>query len=316
MATAEITSTNVAEVRDTIDNARHKLLEIRSMRPRPLRDDKIITSWNGLMIGAFARASRILKEPMYLSAATRAAAFISRVLYDKEKNTLCRRYREGEAKFEAQLDDYAFFIQGLIDLYEAGFDVEWLKPALRLHGTQVATFWDASEGGFFDFSGKDKTILLRTREAYDGAEPSGNSVAASNLVRLSRIAPDDGLKKNTETTLRSFSGALRQAPHAMPQMIAVMEFFRESPKQIVIAGKMDSAETTAFLEEIAQRFLPHTTLLCADGDAGQVFLSERLPFIASMTRRNGLTTAYVCENYACDLPVTSSAELVGLIERK
>lgn len=313
--TAEFTSTEIGGVEEAIRKAKQRLLEFRSKRPRPLRDDKIITSWNGLMISAFAKGSRVLRQAEYLAAAGRAASFISTALYKSTSKTLNRRYREGEAKFEAHLDDYAFFIQGLLDLYEAGADVGWLKLALDLHGTQIALFWNASDGGFFDFSGKDKTILLRTREAYDGAEPSGNSVAAANLVRLSRITDDEILNKNAEATLRSFSGLLQHAPHAMPLMIAAMEFFREPPVQIVIAGEWNSPETKMFLEQIAGRFLPYTTLLLADGGPGQQFLSERLPFIAPMVRRNGMTTAYVCKDYSCDLPVTSVAELASLLDR-
>ena len=314
--TAEFTSTEITKVEEVIRNAKQRLLEFRSNRPRPLRDDKIITSWNGLMISAFARGSRVLRQAEYLAAAACAASFISKALYNSASKTLKRRYREGEAKFEAHLDDYAFFIQGLLDLYEASGDAGWLKLALDLHGTQIALFWNASDGGFFDFSGKDKTILLRTREAYDGAEPSGNSVAAANLLRLSRITDDDMLKMNAETTLRTFSGLLQHAPHAMPQMIAAMEFFREPPKQIVIAGAGDSPETKLFLEEIADHFLPYNMLLFADGGPGQEFLSKRLSFLAPMVRRTGMITAYVCENYSCDLPVTSVADLASLLDRE
>ena len=161
--------------------------------------------------------------------------------------TLYRRYRDGETKFEAQLDDFTFFIQGLIDLYEATFDIEWLKLALNLHGMQVALFWDSSEGGFFDFSGKDKSILLRTKETYDGAEPAGNSAAALNLLRLSQMTGDTLLKKQTETIMKFFNAMLQQASHAMPQMMVAFEFFLGVPKQIVVAGNRNSPDMTEFL---------------------------------------------------------------------
>ena len=213
------------------------------------------------MISACARASHILREPRYAEAARQAAQFVARVLYDSRSKTLHRRYRDGETKFEAQLDDFAFYIQGLIDLYEATFDIEWLKLALELHGTQVASFWDSSGGGFFDFSGEDKSILLRTKETYDGAEPAGNSVAALNLIRLWQMTGDNILMKQTEATMNAFNALLQQAPHAMPQMMAAFEFFLSAPRQIVIAGNGSSVRTTEFLDEIARHFLPNKVIV-------------------------------------------------------
>jgi uncharacterized protein YyaL (SSP411 family) len=312
---ADFLSMTESEMENIIENGKRMLFEARSKRPRPYRDDKIITAWNGLMISAFARASNVLKEKRYAEAARRAAIFIKENLYDVGARTLWRRYRDGEARHEAQLDDYAFLIQGMIDLYEASFDIEWLKFSLELQGTQDALFWDSSGGGFFDCSGKNKTVLLRTKEAYDGAEPSGNSIAASNLLRLSEMAGDEIMKKNVEATLRCFSSALQQVPQAMPQMVAAIEFFLDMPRQIVIADNGRSPCAKEFLNEIARRFLPHTIRLCADSGAGQQFLAERLPFLSSMTPKDGRTTAYLCENYVCTLPVNELGQLTALLER-
>ena len=314
--TAKFFSMDEAEARGMIEEGRGKLFAARSQRPRPLRDDKILTGWNGLMISAYARASHILREPRYAVAARHAAQFVARTLYDSRSKTLHRRYRDGETKFKAQLDDFAFFIQGLIDLYEATFDIEWLKLALELHGTQVSSFWDSSGGGFFDFSGEDKSILLRTKETYDGAEPAGNSVAALNLVRLTQMTGDNILMKQTEATMNSFHALLQQAPHAMPQMMAALISFLGAPKQIVIAENRSSVRTTEFLDEIARHFLPDVVLLFADGGIAQEFLSERLPFIASMAPKDGFTTAYVCENYKCELPVNDIEQLATLLYRE
>jgi hypothetical protein len=314
--TAKFFSMDEAEARGMIEEGRGKLFVARSQRPRPLRDDKVITAWNGLMISAYARASHILREPRYAVAARHAAQFVARTLYDSRSKTLHRRYRDGETKFKAQLDDFAFLIQGLIDLYEATFDIEWLKLALELHGTQVASFWDSSKGGFFDFSGEDKSILLRTKETYDGAEPAGNSVAALNLVRLTQMTGDNILMKQTEATMNSFHALLQQAPHAMPQMMAALISFLGAPKQIVIAENRSSVRTTEFLDEIARHFLPDVVLLFADGGIAQEFLSERLPFIASMAPKDGFTTAYVCENYKCELPVNDIEQLATLLYRE
>ena len=314
--TAKFFSMDEVAVTRVIEDGRAKLFAARSQRPRPLRDDKIITAWNGLMISAFARASHILREPRFANAARDAAQFIARSLYDSRTKTLHRRYRDGETKFDAQLDDFAFYIQGLIDLYEATLAIEWLKLALELHGTQVALFWDSSGGGFFDFSGEDKSILLRTKETYDGAEPAGNSVAALNLLRLTQMTGDSILKKQTEASMICFNAVLQQSPHAMPQMIAALDFFFSAPKQIVIAGNGSSSRTTEFLDEIARHFLPNVVLLSADGGGGQEFFSERLPVMASMAPKDGSTTAYVCENYVCELPVNKIEQLAALLSSK
>jgi len=314
--TAKFFSMDEVAVTGVLEDGRAKLFAARLQRPRPLRDDKVITAWNGLMISAFARASHILREPRYANVARDAAQFIARALYDSRTKTLHRRYRDGETKFDAQLDDFAFYVQGLIDLYEATFAIEWLKLALELHGTQVALFWDSSEGGFFDFSGENKSILLRTKEAYDGAEPAGNSVAALNLLRLTQMTGNSILKKQTEATMDFFYSVLQQSPHAMPQMMAALDFFFSPPKQIVIAGNGTSPRTTEFLDEIARHFLPNVVLLSADGGIGQEFLSERLPFMASMAPKDGSATAYVCENYVCELPVNEIEQLAALLNRK
>ena len=314
--TAKIFSLDESKVESILAAGRKKLFELRDARSRPLRDDKIITAWNGLMIGAFARASRIFSEPRYAEAATHAAYFVETALYDPATGTLKRRFRDTEAKFEAQLDDYAFFVQGLLDLYEATFDPRSLKLALELHGTQISLFWDASEGGFYDFSGRDPSILLRTKEMYDGAEPAGNSVAAMNLIRISQMTDDTILKKMLETMIGRIGVQVQQAPHAMPLMMAAIDFFLTTPKQIVIAGKRDSADTRKFLEEIARRYLPNKILLLADGDSNQEFLASRLPFLASMTSLENRVTAYICEDYACSFPTTDLTQFRALLERR
>ena len=313
---AKFFSMDVARVGEMISAATAKVFAARTQRSRPLRDDKVITAWNGLMISACARASHILREPRYAEAARQAAQFVSRTLYDSRSKTLHRRYRDGETKYPAQLDDFSFFIQGLIDLYETTFEIEWLTLALELHGIQIASFWDSAGGGFFDFSGEDKSILLRTKETYDGAEPAGNSVAALNLMRLAQMTGDNILLKQTDATMNTFHALLQDAPHAMPQMLASLEFFLSAPKQIVIAGSKKSGRTMEFLDEIARHFLPNKVILSADGGVGQSFLSERLPFIASMAAKDDLPTAYVCENYKCEMPVNDIEQLAMLLTKE
>src|SRR5207237_746685 len=171
-------------VRDLLKQSREKLFAIRSKRPRPHLDDKIIAAWNGLMISAYARAAQVLDEPHYLENATRSAQFVRAHLWDDSKRSLYRSYRDGRGGVEGFADDYAFVIQGLLDLYEASFDVEWLKFAVELQKTQDRLFFDEKNGGYFSTSGKDKSVVLRMKDDKDSAEPAASSVAALNLLRL------------------------------------------------------------------------------------------------------------------------------------
>jgi len=304
-----------AEITTILNEGKQKLFAIRHTRPRPHLDDKIITAWNGLMISGFARASQVLDEPKYLQAAERAADFVLNKLYNTQTKTLVRRYRDGEAKFPAHLDDYAFFTMSLIDLYEASFDIKWLESAAALTETQSRLFWDKKDGGFFDTSGEDETILLRTKEDYDGAEPSANSMAVLNLLRLAQMLDQKEWWEMTETTLRLFGGRLQSIPHAMPQMLVAADFSLDKPKQIILAGQPDAPDTRAMLRAVHERFIPNKILLLADGNIGQNYLGKHLPLVNSMAMIAGKATAYICENYACQLPTTEVAVMVGLLEK-
>src|SRR2546422_151527 len=204
------------EVIELLASSREKLVLERLKRTRPHLDDKIITAWNGLMISAFARAYQDLDDEEYLRRARRGAKFIIENLYDKGSGTLYRRYRDGDARFEGSLQDYAFFVRGLLDLYEASFETSWLQTAIGLTRKQIDLFRDSVGGGFFDASGKDPSILVRTKEDYDGAEPTGNSIAAVNLLRLAQLTADEGLRDMGEKTIRAFGSRIRNVPESMP----------------------------------------------------------------------------------------------------
>src|SRR6266496_976234 len=188
--TAQHFKKNEDQVRDSLAHSRAKLLSIRNNRPRPHLDDKIIAAWNGLMISAFARATQVLDEPRYLEIATRAAKFFRTNLYEEKSKMLYRNYRGGRGDIEGFADDYAFVIRGLLDLYGASFDIEWLKLAAQLQETQDHLFFDEKNGGYFSTSGKDESVFLRMKDDNDGAEPAASSVAALNLFRLSQIRDD------------------------------------------------------------------------------------------------------------------------------
>jgi uncharacterized protein len=205
-------------------NARAAMLAERSKRPRPHRDDKILTAWNGLMISAFAIAGRVLEEPRYVAAAYRAAAFVLLRLYDRQTGTLFRRYRDGEPAVAGFLDDYALFTQALLDLCEASLDPAYLATAERLTAQQRDLFEDREHGGFYSTSERDPSLVLRLKDAHDGAEPSGNSVAALNLLRLAQITGRPEYRDSMERTLQAFAAQLNDTPAAMPGMLTVLGY--------------------------------------------------------------------------------------------
>ena len=301
------------EIRQSLMRSREKLLTIRNKRPRPHLDDKIIAAWNGLMISAYSRAAQILDEPRYLEGATRAAKFLRTNLYDEKAKVLFRNYREGRSQIEGFADDYAFVIQGLLDLYEASFDIEWLKFAIELQATQDRLFFDEKNGGYFSTSGQDKSVVLRMKDDNDSAEPAASSIAAINLLRLAQFRDDKKLDERARKTIDAFGPTLSHFASAMPQMLVAFDYSLAKPHQIVIAGKSDAAETKALLVEVHRHFLPNKILILADGDDGQKFFSEKNEAIGAMTPIDGKPAAYVCENFTCKAPVTDAKVLRELL---
>jgi uncharacterized protein len=303
------------EIRATLTDSRARLLAARDQRPRPPLDDKVLTSWNGLMISAFARAGQVLGEPAYVEAAQGAADFIKSRLYNEQTGLLMRRYREGEVGIGGFLDDYTGLIQGLLDLYETSFRIADLAWAIRLEETQDRLFWDGQGGGYFQTSPDDKSILVRMRDAYDGAEPSANSVAAMNLLRLAEMANRPAWRKKADQSFAAFSRQIEHAPETLPQMICAVDFALSTPRQIVIAGDRTRPDTQALLAVVSQRYLPNKVLFLVDGADGQQ-LAEWLPFIEGMHPIDGQAAAYVCEDYACKLPTCDPAQLARLLDEK
>jgi uncharacterized protein YyaL (SSP411 family) len=312
--TAEHFRKTKEEIAKSLRQSREKLFAIRAKRPRPHLDDKIIAAWNGLMISAYARAASVLDDPSYLESAIGAANFLREHLYDSSRKILYRNYRQGRSDIEGFADDYAFVIQGLIDLYEASFDVEWLKFAMQLQETQDRLFFDEKNGGYFSTSGKDPNVFLRMKDDNDGAEPAASSVAALNLLRLSQVRDDPQLTERARKTIDAFAATLSHFPSAMPQMLVALDYSLSKPRQIVIAGKKDAPETKALLKEVHRHFLPKTVLLLADGSDGQKYFSEKNEAIRAMSTVEGKSTAYVCENFTCKAPVTDVKELAKLLE--
>ncbi len=287
-----------------LKRAAEKLLAIRARRPRPVLDDKILSSWNGMMISAFAKGAQILGDDAYAQAARAAADFLRRHLWveqgDSQRQILLRRHREGESAIDGFLDDYAFTGLGLLDLYEAAFDSRDLAWATQLAERIIALFEDGENGGFFS-SGAGST-LLRLKDDYDGAEPSGNSAAVMLLLRLSRMTDRAEFRASAERALRAFSSRMQEAGTGLPQMLVARSYTLATPREIVLAGPADHPEMRAMLAAVRRRFMP----------AAVVLRSEDTP--VPRPALDGTPTAYVCENFACQLPVTNAAALDDLLE--
>lgn len=311
--TAERFKKSEPEIARLLKQSREKLFAIRAKRPRPHLDDKIIAAWNGLMISAYARAAQILDDPRYLEIAVRATNFLRNNLYEEKSKLLYRSYREGRSNIEGFADDYAFVVQGLLDLYEASFDVEWLKLASDLQATQDRLFFDEKNGGYFSSSGRDDSVFVRMKDDNDGAEPAASSIAALNLLRLSQIYDDPKTAERAKKTIDAFATILSQFHSGMPQMLVAVGNSLGKPRQIVIAGKRDSPETKALLKEVHRHFLPNTVVILADGGEGQKYLGERNEALRAMTPIDGKPAAYVCENFTCKAPVTDPKALRDLL---
>jgi len=282
---------------EEIDDASARLLEIRAARPRPHRDDKILTAWNGLMISAFAKGAQILNDPSYAGSARRAANFLRRELWDEDRGVLLRRYRDGEAAIDGFLDDYAFFALAMLDLYETSFDPVDFAFAVRLVEQAVALFEDRENGAFFSTAAAEGELVLRLKDDYDGAEPSGNSAMAMLLLRLARMTGRDDFRRAADRTLQAFASRLQSAAAAIPQMMLAYGFAISRPMEIVLAGPREDASMQSMLAVIRRHFLPNAVVMMA-GEA-----PHPMPAI------RGEATAYVCENYACQLPTSDVATL-------
>jgi uncharacterized protein len=306
---------SVTEVQHHLVSARSRMFEARKGRARPLRDDKVIAGWNGMMIGALANASAVLGDHRYLDAATKAANFILTSMRDRQTGLLHRRYRAGEAKYTAQLQDYAFLCEGLIDVFEVTGDPKWLQEAVELTRIQIQLFWDEAHGGFYDTGADDASLLVRTRDQYDGAEPTGNSTAALNLARLSDLTGVGEFRARADATVKSFGPWLEKQPSIMPYLATAALHLEQVPSQIVVVGGREDASTRSLWHECYARFLPGMAKIPVDPE-WQERLAALIPYAGEVRQKEGSVTAYVCSNFVCQLPVTNVEALGKLLDRQ
>ena len=310
---AKQTGKTAAEVIDVLNRARVRMFEHQLKRPRPHRDDKILTAWNGLMIAAFARTARALRglgadganaEP-YVEAARRAAAFLRERMWRADTRTLLRRYRDGHAEIEGYAEDYAFLTFGLLELFQADADPMWLEWAIALQQRQDELFWDDASGGWFSTTGRDPSVLLRMKEDYDGAEPTASAVSVLNLLVLSHLvdrAVEPEWPGRIERTLKLFGSRLEQVGRAVPLMAAALSTYTAGVQQIVVVDP-SPASSSPLLRAVARQYLPFAITLHVTPDR-QRALAGSLPFIASMHAVDGAAAAFVCREFTCRQPVT------------
>ena len=298
---------------ERLEAAREKLFAARGGRVRPHRDDKVLASWNGLWIGALATAAQALEDPAFADAAERALSFVTTHLV-REDGRLLARYRDGEAAHAAYLDDYAFLLWGALELYEATFAARHLETAARLARDMDRLFRDEEGGGYF-FTGtdRDEALLARTKDAYDGAVPSGNSMAALGLLRLARMTGEAVWEERARSIFRAFSGTVRSIPSAHTQMLSALEFALRPSREIVIASADGDAEGAAMAREATRRFLPDTVVLWNRPSEAES-LREFAPSALEQRPVEGKASAYVCESFACRAPVTGLDALARALD--
>jgi len=303
----------VKNLENRITSARERLFEAREQRIHPHKDDKILTDWNGLMIAAFAQGARVLGKATYADEARRAADFILGQMRTAD-GRLLHRYRDGDARIAANLNDYSFFIWGLIELYEATFETQYLERALELNRDMLAHFWDESAGGLFFTPEDGERLIVRKKEVYDGALPSGNSVALYNLLRLARVTGDVSLDEKAARIVKAFSGHVAQFPSGYTQFLISIDFGIGPSYEAVIAGAPGAVDTIEMLRAINIRYIPNLVVIFRPSDQKSPDIDKVAGFIRNYVSIEGKATAYVCLRNMCKAPTTDIEEMLELLK--
>jgi len=299
------------DFRKKFESIRKKLFSHREKRIHPHKDDKVLTDWNGLMISAFAKAAQAFGDDKYSVAATKSYSFIEKYLTEKD-GRLIHRFRDGESGLPAHIDDYAFMINALIDLYETTFKIKYLKRAIELNEILMKDFWDNQYGGFYFTSSKSEELIVRQKDVYDGAVPSGNSVALLNLIRLSRFTANIYFEKKAFLLVKYFSGYISRSPSAFCMFMCGLDFQLSSSTEIVITSAPNDNLAITGIEFIRSIFNPNKVVIHKFDNIDKD-LAEVLSFTNDMKMKNNNTTFYVCRDYACNQPVNSISELEKLL---
>lgn len=307
---AEIFSISKEKLEERIDKVRKKVFIAREKRIRPHKDDKILTDWNGLMIAALAKGAQAFEDKNYLKAALDAAEFILNNMY--KDNRLLHRFRENEAAIEGNLDDYAFLIHGFLELYESSFKPKYLKTALSLNNTLMDHFWDEKNGGFYFTPDFGEEILVRKKEIYDSAIPSGNSIQMLNLLRLSKITEDEALKKTTIQLEKAFSEQISKTPYGYTQFMVALDFKFGPYYEVVIAGNKEAKDTEIILNSIRGHFIPNKTLVLRTSSDDHEMI-EMIPSLEFKKMENNKATAYICSEGTCKYPTNDLNAILDIL---
>lgn len=302
------------ELAGIVERGRHKLFEARGQRVPPATDTKVLTSWNGLMITAFAEAARVFQRDDYRQIAVGAADFLLSVM-QRADGRLLHTYRAGQAKQPGFLEDYAFLIDALLALYETTFELRWLHAAVELADEMNALFWDEENGGFFTTGADQERLVARPKDLIESATPSGNAMAAHILQRLAILTARPDYQRRAVDTLRLVRDIVEQYPSAVAWMLTALDFYLARPPEIAIVGEAGAEDTAALLEVVHGRYLPNKVVALRPPDDG-VEAERLIPLLEGKTMLNGHATAYVCQNYACRQPVTTPADLAGQLDSR
>tara|TARA_B100001245_G_scaffold235685_1_gene224161 strand:- start:1585 stop:3309 length:1725 start_codon:yes stop_codon:yes gene_type:complete len=294
---------NNIELKNRLNQIIKKLYQARKKRIHPLKDDKILTDWNGLMIAAYAKAGDVFNSDDYIQQAEKSAQFILKNLTDNN-GRLLKRYRNGNAGVDAHLDDYAFFIWGLLELYEATFNVTYLAEAIQLSNIMVDEFWDVTNGGFFLGGESSEKLIVRAKTGYDGAMPSGNSVAAMNCSKLNRITGETKWAEISDKIFITFSNEIQKTPSGYASMVNAFLFNTDNPKEIVIVGSGKDSDTISAIEKIKSEYVPNKVIIFKDTDDELNKLSPLAKWTVTQETIDEKTTYYICQDFACKIPTT------------
>ena len=314
-AFAEAHDLTQEQLDEIISRSSKALLDVREQRIHPMRDDKVLASWNGLMLRSFAEAAAALGRADYLEAAVKNAGVLVGTM--KSQGRLLRTYRDGQAKLLGYLEDYSFVVDGLLALYEATFDIRWLDEAVTLADSMIELFWDEGIGGFYDTGSDHETLVVRPRDVFDNAQPCGGSVASDALLKLAVFTGNSDYNAKAAVPLRSLHQAMSQSPGGTGHWLNALDFYVSPPKEIAVIGPRNDPATQALLDTVFSRFLPNKVVMGTETprSAGEIEGTPDFPLLQARIMVGGLPSAYVCENYTCQLPVTDPDALAEQLSR-